>query len=271
MSEKPRALILDLFGEYLRYAGAEIRLANLTALLGAFDVAPTTVRVTLSRLRREGWFTTRRVGRETIYTLSSAILEVLDEGRDRIFAPGTVEYTGTWTMVIYQLPESERQDRAELRKALAWNGFGPLATSTWLAPGDRVQSVERFSVNWPTDRFDIFVCASQGLDHDRDLAQRCWDLDQLASDYENFNKAHADLFQAAGELVGVDALLARTELIGAFRQFPFRDPLLPRELRPGPWPGDTARDLFEAIHRQLGPAARAYVGDVLGTDFDGLT
>jgi phenylacetic acid degradation operon negative regulatory protein len=63
----PRSLILDLFGDYLRYADAEVRLSHLTTLPGAFDIASPTVRVTMSRLRREHWFTTHRVGREMIY------------------------------------------------------------------------------------------------------------------------------------------------------------------------------------------------------------
>ena len=137
MTVKPRSVILDLFGDYLRYVDAEVRLSHLTELVGAFDIAPSTVRVTLSRLRREGWFETRREGRETIYVLTPQMLEVLDEGRARIFAPPAETWIGTWTMVIYQMTESERQERNQLRKALAWHGFGPLTTSTWLAPGDR--------------------------------------------------------------------------------------------------------------------------------------
>ena len=85
MQWKPRALILDLFGDYLRYAGSEVRLADITELLAVFDIEAATVRVNLSRLRKEGWFTTRRVGRETVYSLTPHMLEILNEGRERIF------------------------------------------------------------------------------------------------------------------------------------------------------------------------------------------
>ena len=134
MSTKPRSLVLDMFGEYLRYLGGEVRQTQVSSLLGEFDVAPATVRVTMSRLKNEQWFTSGRAGRETIYTLTDRMLHVLDEGRGRILAPPARTWSGSWTMVIYQLGEAARVERNQPRKALAWHGFGPLTTSTWLAP-----------------------------------------------------------------------------------------------------------------------------------------
>ena len=264
MTLKPRALILDLFGDYLRYVDAEGRLSHLTELLGAFDVAPPTVRVTLSRLRREGWFVTRREGRETVYTLTPGMLGVLDEGRDRIFTAPAESWAGSWTMVIYQMTESERQERNQLRRALAWHGFGPLTTSTWLAPGDLRKEARTLVDEWTDEQVDVLSCTSEGLDHDRELARRCWDLESLAREYEQFNAEHRRLVKGARPAPGPGALVARTELISTYRHLPFRDPRLPPELRPEPWPGREAYDIFHAAHTRLGPAARAYVSQVIG-------
>jgi phenylacetic acid degradation operon negative regulatory protein len=261
---KPRALILDLFGDYLRYVDAEGRLSHLTELLGAFDVAPPTVRVTLSRLRREGWFVTRREGRETVYTLTPEMLSVLDEGRERIFTPPPETWVGSWTMVIYQMTESERQERNQLRKALAWHGFGPLTTSTWIAPGDLRKEARALVDEFTDEQVDVLSCTSEGLEHDRELARRCWDLDSLAREYVAFNDEHRHLVRPAKRAAGPGALVARTELISTYRHFPFRDPRLPPDLRPGPWPGNEAYDIFRAAHTRLGPAARAHVSAVIG-------
>jgi phenylacetic acid degradation operon negative regulatory protein len=266
MTLKPRRLILDLFGDYLRYTDAEARLSHLTDLLGAFDIAPPTVRVTLSRLRREGWFVTRREGRETVYTLTPNMLDVLDEGRARIFAAPPEAWAGAWTLVIYQMAESERQERNQLRKALAWHGFGPLSTATWLAPGDRRKEVRTLVDYLTEEQVDVLSCTSEGLDHDRALARRCWDLDKLAREYAEFNDRHRSLVRMSARLSGAGALIARTELISTYRHFPFRDPRLPPQLRPEPWPGMKAHELFRTVHARLGPAARAYVSGVVGRD-----
>jgi phenylacetic acid degradation operon negative regulatory protein len=100
MSFTPRSLILDLFGDYLRYVDCEVRMGHLTTLFEAFGIAAATTRVTMSRLRREEWFTSRRMGRETVYTLSPHMFEVLDEGRRRIFAAASSSWDASWTMVI---------------------------------------------------------------------------------------------------------------------------------------------------------------------------
>jgi phenylacetic acid degradation operon negative regulatory protein len=78
-------LVFDLFGDYLRYRGGEVRLRGLVALMSCFDVPEATVRVVATRMRKEGWLESRREGRETVYALTGAAWELLDEGRDRIF------------------------------------------------------------------------------------------------------------------------------------------------------------------------------------------
>jgi len=266
MSFTPRALILDLFGDYLRYVDCEVRLGHLTTLFEAFGIAPATVRVTMSRLRREEWFTSRREDRETVYTLSPHMLEVLDEGRRRIFAPASTPWDGSWTMVIYQLSEADRQGREQLRKELAWQGFGSLTTSTWLAPGDRREDVHTLTRAFPTAQIDVLRCTSDGLAHDRELVSRCWDLSRLAADYEAFNAENSDLAKRAGALVGAEAMVERTRVTATFRHFPFKDPRLPQELRPDAWPGVEAHEIFHDVHATLGPPSRAYIAGVLGRD-----
>ena len=61
---KARSLVFDLFGDYLRYRGGEVRLRGLVSLMGCFDVAEPTVRVVVTRLRKEGWLVSRRDGRD---------------------------------------------------------------------------------------------------------------------------------------------------------------------------------------------------------------
>ncbi len=266
MEWKPRGVILDLFGDYLRYAGGEVRLADFTELLALFDVEAATVRVNLSRLRKEGWFTTRRVGRETVYSLTPHMLEILDEGRERIFRRRDETWEGRWTMAIYQVPESDRAFREQLRKQLAWHGFGQLSPSTWLSPHNLISEVRDIAIENPRARVDALWCGTGDPGEDRELAARCWDLEALGADYQRFIQTYAELdnerLNAAKD--GRTALLERMRIIGDYRRFLFRDPYLPQELQPEGWPSSAARSLFGAVHRQLGPAATAFVSDVIG-------
>lgn len=266
MPWKPRALILDLFGDYLRYAGSEVRLADITELLAVFDIEAATVRVNMSRLRKEGWFTTRRVGRETVYSLTPHMLDILDEGRERIFRRRDDGWQGRWTMAIYHVPESDRAVREHLRKQLAWHGFGQLSPSTWLSPHDLMQEVRELAAECASAKVDALWCNTGSLDEDRGLAARCWDLEQLGTDYRQFIGTYSPSRDNDGNRHkdGRAALIDRMRIIGDFRRFLFRDPYLPRELEPTGWPSSKAFVLFSAIHLQLGPAATAFVSSIIG-------
>jgi phenylacetic acid degradation operon negative regulatory protein len=265
---KPRSLILDIFGDYLRFVGSEVRASDLGTLLGALGVEAATTRMTLSRLKQEHWFTTAKVGRETFYRLSPEMLEVLDEGRERIFAPYQSEWDGWWTQVVYQLPESDRAVREQLKKRLAWLGFGPLTPSTWLSPRRlRMHSMD-LRAEFPTVTSDVLESRTDDVVEDRSLVRRCWDLTGLNRDYADFIERHRDLLRAAPTFNGHEAFAARIEIVSTYRHFPFRDPSLPRDLRPDGWLGGAAKELFLDIHDALAPAAIDYVSEVIGTRVD---
>jgi phenylacetic acid degradation operon negative regulatory protein len=265
---KPRALILDLFGDYLRYAGGEAKAGDLVTLLGAFGVEPATVRMTLTRLRREHWFTTRREGREASYVLSAHMLDVLQQGRERIFADYDEPWDQHWTTVVQQNDKPERSTRDQLRRQLSWLGFGALSASTWMTPRDRGGAARALAAEFPDVHFVVMRSRIGDLDADRDVVARCWDLDEINQMYKRFLADFAHLVGAGAALRGADALVARTNLIGGYRHFPFVDPWLPEDLRPAGWLGAEANDLFRNAHRDLGPAATAYVSEVVGAQID---
>jgi phenylacetic acid degradation operon negative regulatory protein len=263
---KARSLVFDLFGDFLRYRGGEVRLRGLIALMGCFDVPEPTVRVVVARLRKEGWLQSSRDGRETVYALTAAAWELLDEGRSRIFERATGPWDGQWHMVIYSVPETERALREQLRKKLSWLGFGPLSASVWVSPHDRIAQVRDAFADERAVRLDAFHSRSDGTDADRDIAARSWDLASLERDYTEFVQRYQGRLAGyrAGEVRGQDALVERMYLIHDYRMFPFRDPDLPPELVPGGWPGRRAHELFLEAHGLLRGPAEAYVDELAG-------
>ena len=262
-SPKPRTIILDLFGDYLRERGGSVRAGHLMILLGAFGIEPAAVRMTLSRLKREGWFTTRRVGRETIYTLTDHLIGILDEGRSRIFADYGEPWDGTWTTVVHR-SGLDRVVRDQVRKQLSWLGFGPLASSTWISPRDRSEQARGLDAEVGEPVVVTIMRSVTGRpEEDRALAESCWDLPAINAAYADFLTAHADLPGVAGGLAGADALVARVTLIAGYRHFPFLDPWLPTALQPEGWLGEQANALFHTLHDTLAPQARAYVESVV--------
>jgi phenylacetic acid degradation operon negative regulatory protein len=262
---KPRSIVFDLFGDHLRYSGGEARMQALGELLEVFGVGESTTRVVLSRMRKEGWFDTRRDGRQTVYSLTEKSWRLLDEGRTRIFERAPDDWDGAWRMVIYAVPEEARAERVQLRRTLAWHGFGPLAAATWVSPHPRLDDVEAALADSSAPRLDLLTCRSRGQEHDREMATRCWDLDGLCRDYAELVSRYDELPSAAelATLPGPEALRLRVELVASYRTFPFRDPDLPPELLPEGWPGRRAHELFVAAHDALATSADSYVHSVL--------
>jgi phenylacetic acid degradation operon negative regulatory protein len=262
---KPRAIVFDLFGDHLRYHGGAARLQALGELLEIFGVGESTTRVVLARLRREGWFETRREGRQTVYSLTDTSWRLLDEGRTRIFDRRREPWDGQWRMVIYGAAARDRADRDRLRRTLAWLGFGPLAPATWLSPHPRLDEVTRAVASSPATQVDLLTSRSGSRAADREMAVRCWDLEGLGRDYANFVDRLGEL-PPPGTLAGLpgaEALRLRIELVSAYRTFPFRDPDLPGELLPEGWPGQRAHELFLAAHDALAGPADSHVTAVL--------
>ncbi len=216
-------------------------------------------------MRREGWFETRREGRQTVYALTDTSWRLLDDGRTRIFDRQRGPWDGQWRMVIYGAAERDRADRDRLRRTLAWLGFGPLAPATWLSPHPRLDEVARAVASSATPTVDLLTCRAGSRAADRGMAARCWDLDGLGRDYAAFVDRLAALAPAGtlARLPGAEALRLRIELVSAYRVFPFRDPDLPAELLPEGWPGRQAHELFLAAHDALAGPADGFVTDVL--------
>jgi len=263
---KARSLVFDLYGDYLRYRGGRIRLRGLVALLGCFGVPEATTRVAAARLRKEGWLAADRDGRETVYSLTEEAWRMLDEGRTRIFQRAAGPWDGQWHMVIYQVPETERALREQLRRRLAWLGFGPLSPSVWLSPHDRAKQVTDDFAGYPAVRLDTFRSRSAGNGADRDIAARAWDLAALDRDYRDLLARYSPRLAVyrAGELDDAAALVERMRLVYDYRHFPFRDPDLPAELLPDDWPGRQAHEVFLQAHGLLRDRAERAVAQLAG-------
>jgi phenylacetic acid degradation operon negative regulatory protein len=262
---KARSLVFDLFGDYLRYRGGEVRLRALVALMECFDIPEATVRVTVTRMRKEGWLDSRREGRETVYALSGTAWELLDEGRARIFQRARGPWDGQWHMIVYSVPETERTLREQLRKKLAWFGFGPLSSAIWLSPHDRTDQVLHAFADAPAVQLDTFRSRSKGLEADRDIAGRAWELEKLNRDYAELLEIYRPRLTEyrAGALQGPAALTERMQLIHDYRLFPFRDPDLPPELLPTGWHGRLAHDVFLEAHGLLRHPAETYIDELI--------
>jgi phenylacetic acid degradation operon negative regulatory protein len=208
-------------------------------------------------MREEGWFDVRREGRESIYTLTPRTLRTIEEGRQRIFRSEPSTWDGSWSLVIYSVPETDRPTREQLRRDLSWLGFGSLAPATWVSPFRLLDRVADLGAALPNAKLDLLTMRSSGLAADRSIVERCWELRSLNEEYAAFIRdLRLKTMATRWDQEDGDAAFAqRISLVHEYRRFPFRDPGLPADLQPPGWLGDQGRELFIEAHEVLARGA----------------
>lgn len=133
---RTQSLMLTFFGAHVLGRPIAVSSGSVIAALGRLGSTEEAVRTTLNRMVKRGLLERRRQGRKTYFGLTPHAVQVLTDGRDRIWRTGAVnrDWDGRWTMVGFSLPEAWSRERHDLRSRLIWAGFGPLQNGLWVAP-----------------------------------------------------------------------------------------------------------------------------------------
>lgn len=265
-------LVFTLYGDYIRHRGGEVWVGSLIELLGTLGVSEQAVRSALSRMSRKGWLKARRIGNKSYYALTPRAVKLLTEGAQRIFEPPQAgAWDGRWHILIYSIPEDKRHLRNRLRNELTWMGFGALSNGMWISPYDLRQEVAQLVDSLAIAQYvELFSGARHiSLGDGQELVKRCWDLEGLNQHYAEFIGKYQPRFEddtrrleEDGTLEPSECFVQRFMLIHEYRQFPFIDPHLPRDLLPEDWLADEATQLFQDYHRLLTDGANQFVDSV---------
>ena len=259
----PRALIVTLLGLYVREFGGWISVSALIRLMAAAGVDDQAVRSSLSRLKRRGIVEAERRGGVAGYALSEYARHVLEVGDRRIFARLEPQ-SRDWVVVVFSVPESERQKRHALRARLAWLGFGTVSSGVWIAPGHLADDAREVLVANGLDLYvDLFRAEYVAFGDPAEKVAQWWDLDALGQLYTDFLDAHEPARSKWSEHGDVaawpEAFADYIRALTSWRRLPYLDPGLPTELLPESWSGTRAAETFFALHRLLAGPAHDFV------------
>jgi len=267
-------LIFTILGEYVVQRGGTIWTSSLLHLMGLLGISERAVRSTLSRMTRKGWIVSQKRGRQSQYVITPRGRDLLEMGQQRIFEPVFTDWDGKWHLVVYSLPEGKRRMRHALRQNLTWLGFGRLAPGTWISPRDRRVELKGLLNGLNVEPYvDLFAGFFLGPASAEDLTIRCWDLESLIAQYQDFIDRHEPEYQlflsqeANGQAVDpAKVFVCRFWLTHEFQSFPLKDPNLPVTLLPADWTGFKARELFDDYHVALGAYATRFITEVMNVD-----
>ena len=264
METPPRRLILSLYGLYAREDGDWLSVASLIALMGDLGVDSAAVRSSVSRLkRREVLVASRRDG-QAGYALSPDALEVLREGDQRIWSRPRASAADGWLVLVFSVPEAERERRHALRSLLAGLGFGTVAPGVWVAPSTvydaAVRALERAGLTAYTEFFRSDYLGAGDVSA---RMREWWDLDALTGLYADFCAQWRPTARKRSRLAPEQAFATYVPMLTAWRRLPYLDPGLPLEHLPADWPGIEAGHLFAGLDARLREDAHTHARAVV--------
>jgi phenylacetic acid degradation operon negative regulatory protein len=226
------SMVITVFGDLVQHRGGQISTARLGCVLGRVGVEKGALRTALSRLGRDGWVQSERLGRTSLYRLSAQGLARFAPATTRIYAAPRQAPVTSWAIAL-RPGVTGRQEAT-------------------LSPADEVASGAECLVVGALQQISQAYRATLLSDEHRDA------LEALAGD---INALSTPVI-----LDPLDAAAARVLLIHRWRRIVLRFPEIPSDLMPADAPLVDPRGRVGDVYRQLSPATETW----LGNDFDGL-
>jgi len=261
------SLISSLYGDALSHRGGEVWLGSLAALLEGMGFGERFVRTALFRLNKEGWLDVVRIGRRSFYRLSDKGLRLTRRAEAKIYRAELPAWDGKWLLLL-----SEGMDKATLadvKKQLIWQGFGTLAPSLMASPSQQLADVQTLlheaGVAENVICFEAHSPLALSRAALRSRVEECWQLSEQNLMYETFIDSFRPLLPLLREATPAELTPERCFqiqlLFHFYRRVVLKDPLLPEELLPSHWAGQTARQLCINIYQRVAPGALAFVSE----------
>ncbi|WGY00390.1 PaaX family transcriptional regulator C-terminal domain-containing protein [Nocardioides sp. QY071] len=249
----PQQLIFSVFGLFsARHRDTWLSSAAIVRLATALGIQEPLTRSAISRMKRRGYLTSRKVEGQAGYELSASSVRILADGDNHVYGRPRARAEDSWIVVGFSVPESRRERRHQIRTALIRLGFGTVSPGMWIAPGHVDAEVRgtlrRLGV---TEFVDVFRADYLAFGDPRDKVASWWDLDALTGMYDVFVERFGTLAEHLGDLTAEQAFAAYVPMLTTWRRLPYLDPGLPLALLPDPWAGSVAEELFRRLDRHL--------------------
>jgi phenylacetic acid degradation operon negative regulatory protein len=231
----------------------------LIRLLADLGLSEAASRSLLLRMRREGWLDSQRAGREARYRLTPAIYSAQTRIDNQLHGQRP-EWTGSFSGVLYEVPERARAFRDRLRRTAQLLGYATLRPGLLVATTDRWEELAALLPARPAGSQVLRARLSLGDDDSRRVAARIWGLDDLAARYRSvMDASQAEIDQAQRHPPGAAAFRAFAAATLPIYDASTEDPDLPAELLPPGWPGDQMGAVLERAFRAFYPLISDYL------------
>lgn len=268
---RAKSLIVTIYGDMIAPHGDAVWLGGFIRLVEPFGLNARLVRTSVFRLSRENWLVSEQIGRRSFYSLTDAGSRRFAHAYRRIYNDAREPWDGEWRIVLLPGDGLAAPARDALRTELLWEGYGAIAPGVFAHPSARTDDLmDLLDASGAREKVVTFQARTLGALSSRplkDIVDQCWRLGEVAGAYRDFVETFRPLARAmrSADADAEQCFIARTLMMHEFRRVQLRDPLLPRQLLPAEWPGDTARALCREIYAACWRGAEAHLMAMLET------
>lgn len=258
-------LIISLFELYS--PRDYISAAALVTLLEELEVAPGAARSSISRLKGKEILHHDSTEAGPQYTLSPAVRAQQKWNVQRVFTPERSVAGDPWALVIYSVPEPNRQHRYTLKRELTDLGFGFVAPGVAIAPHRSLPEALFRLEQYGLLNYITYFTADYGDASELPMKVRqWWDLTAVEQQYQEFIDQYAPVLDKLSESAAYKkenehdfsestALAFYVPLYTRWKPFPYHDPNIPLRILPAGWPAPRAKFVFLQLDRLLSAPA----------------
>lgn len=241
-------LSLDKQILYILMRKPKIAISELLHIYSNRDYSAQSVRNALTRLKKSEYVD--HSGHA--YFLTPGGLLFIRAFQDKL-ALKEREWSGSWQLVTYQIPESLRRLRNTLRQELFDLGYGQLFQSVFISPHDQIQTLRSI---FSALKVQSYVSVFSGDFIYGDINQRVqeiWDLKKINVMYTDFivwgNEKKSVWLKEQTD--SWDAFFHVLELGEQFGTILLKDPILPNSFLPADWQAGAAWDIYHLLFSEM--------------------
>jgi len=255
-----RVLVLGL-----AHDDGTIRADEVYAIGEACGQTAEQLRSCLRRLVAEDLFTREGSGRAAVYAPTEAGRHTLERSMQRLRLSYAQDRAGRgwdrrWHLAGFAVPEARRAARDGFRDLLLGMGGAAIQGGLYVSPHAWEDDVRREAKRLGMIEHLLLASTSElevgGIRDPRELAAALWPIDAVAARYERFIERHERvpeqleaLKSRHGRMADADFLPLALTMAVDYTECSGRDPYLPPELLPRPWPGRAAREIVVRSRR----------------------
>lgn len=234
------SIIVTLFGDLAQQADDRISGPLLSQIIEQIGIKPEAMRVALHRLRKDGWISSEKSGRTSMYRLTDYGRKQSREASFRIYAR-VLNLPDVWHVLVAKpMPKKER---TEYSNALIAKGYILIGTGVLLKNGPAGGAVT-----------DAFVIEGNQFNVPDWLRQNIG-LEQMQDAYKLLQKTLKSVqknLDRDPEISTLEVVVLRVLLVHNWRYLVLRSTDLPQDFYPNDWSEPSCRKLTHEILDRLG-------------------